>query len=56
VVYYATQGQAEKYRPFLNILSAVEPVHVIWMNGYEYVRIYNVDSLPPEVFKALADL
>jgi hypothetical protein len=56
VVYYATQGQAEKYRPFLNILSVVEPVHVIWMDGYEYVRIYKVDSLPPEVFKALADL
>jgi hypothetical protein len=56
VVYYANQGQMEKYRPFLNILSAVEPIHVIWMNGYEYVRIYKVDSLTPEIFKALADL
>lgn len=56
VVYYANQSQLEKYWPFLDILSAVEPVHVIWMNGYEYVRIYKVDSLPTEIFDALADL
>jgi len=56
VVYYANQSQLDKYRPFLNILSTVEPVHVIWLNGYEYVRIYQVDSFPPEIFEALAGL
>ena len=56
VVYYANQSQLEKYWPFLNILSTVKPFHVVWMNGYEYVRIYDVDSLPPEIFEALANL
>ena len=56
VVYYANQSQLEKYSPFLDVLSAVEPIHVIWMNGYEYVQIYKVDSIPPEIFEALADL
>ncbi len=56
VVYYANQGQLEKYGPYLDILSTMEPIHVIWMNGYEYIRIYQVDSFPPEIFQALADL
>jgi hypothetical protein len=56
VVYYANQGQLDKYGPYLDILSRVEPIHVIWMNGYEYVRIYKVDSFSPEIFQSLADL
>lgn len=56
VVYYANQGGMEKYQAYLNVLSAVEPMHVIWMDGYEYVRIYKVDSFPPEIFGELADL
>ncbi len=56
VVYYANQGQLEKYGPYLTILSTVEPMHVIWMDGYEYVRIYQVDTFPPELIQALADL
>ncbi|MCQ3937550.1 MAG: hypothetical protein DPW18_10960 [Chloroflexi bacterium] len=56
VVYYANQGQLPLYRNFLDVMSAVEPHHVIWLNGYEYVRIYKVDSLPPEIFEALANL
>lgn len=56
VVYYANQIQMEKYHPFINILEAVEPLQVIWMDGYEYVRIYKVDTLTPDVLKALANL
>jgi len=56
VVYYANQGQIEKYQAYLDILSTVEPIHVIWMDGYEYVRIYKITSFPPEIFKALANL
>lgn len=56
VVYYANQIQMEKYHPFINILEAVEPLQVIWMDGYEYVRIYKVDSLTPDVLEALANL
>ena len=56
VIYYANQIQMEKYHPFINILATVEPLHVIWMDGYEYVRIYKVDTLPPEIFEALANL
>jgi len=56
VVYYANQVQMEKYDTYLGILAQVEPYHVIWQDGYEYVRIYKVDSLPAEIFDELADL
>ena len=56
VVYYANQVQMPKYDAFLAILSEVEPLHVVWMDGYEYVRIYKIDALPPEIFERLADL
>ena len=56
VVYYANQVQLEKYDAYLNVLSVVEPLHVIWMDGYEYVRIYKIDSLPAETLEALGNL
>lgn len=56
IVYYANQGQLPHYQTYLKILSNVEPIHVVWMDGYEYVRIYDVDSLTPEILEALADL
>jgi hypothetical protein len=56
IVYYANQSQLNKYDAYLDILSKVEPVHVIWMNGYEYVRIYRIDTFSPETIQALADL
>jgi hypothetical protein len=56
VVYYANQGQLSHYDNFLQILSAIEPYHVIWMNGYEYVRIYKIDDFSPEIFTALENL
>ena len=56
VVYYAGQSQGEAYQAYLNILSAVKPIHVIWMDGYEYVQIYKIDSLPSGIFEALGNL
>ena len=56
VVYYANQNRLEKYHPYLNILETVDPIHVIWMDGYEYVRIYDVSTFTPEMYEALADL
>jgi len=53
VVYYANQVQMEKYDTYLKILSRAEPFHVIWLDGYEYIRIYKVDALPPEIFDEL---
>lgn len=56
IVYYANQGQLPHYQNFLKVLSAVKPFYVISMNGYEYVHIYKVDELSPEIFEALKDL
>ena len=56
VVYYANQGRSEKYGAYLDILSRVEPMHEIWMDGYKYIQIYQVDTFPPELFEALANL
>ncbi|MBL8100288.1 MAG: glycosyltransferase family 39 protein, partial [Anaerolineales bacterium] len=56
VVYYANQIQLPKYHPYLDIISTQEPIYEVWMDGYKYVQIYKVDSFPPEIFEALADL
>jgi hypothetical protein len=56
VVYYANQGQLEKYHAYLEVLAAAEPLHEIWMNGYRYVVIYKVDTLPESIFEALENL
>ena len=56
VVYTANQGKLEKYHSYLNILSKLEPIHEIYMDDYIYVQIYDVDSMPQEIFDALADL
>ncbi|HRJ76017.1 MAG TPA: hypothetical protein PLX90_08470, partial [Anaerolineales bacterium] len=56
VVYYANQIQLPKYHPYLDIISTQEPIYEVWMYGYKYVQVYAVDSFPPEIFEALADL
>ncbi|HCK65116.1 MAG TPA: hypothetical protein DHW49_02520 [Anaerolineae bacterium] len=56
IVYYANQGQLPHYQTFLKVLSNVEPFHVIWMNGYEYVRIYKIDDFTPEILEAFENL
>ncbi|MBK9210955.1 MAG: hypothetical protein IPL71_22815, partial [Anaerolineales bacterium] len=54
VLYYATQGHLDKYEPLLATLSSVQPIHEIWLDDYQYVTIYQVDSFPPAVFEAFA--
>lgn len=56
VVYYAAQGQFPKYGDFLNILSTVKPFHEIWLHGYKYVVIYQVDQFSNAVMDSLATL
>jgi len=53
VLYYANQGASAKYAPLFEALSVVKPLHEIWMDGYKYVVIYEVNALPPSVFEAL---
>lgn len=55
VVYYAVQGNTEKYSGLLETLSIVEPIHVVWLDGYKYVLVYSVDTFPASVFEALAE-
>jgi hypothetical protein len=31
-------------------LDQVEPMETIWVDGIEYARIYEVDSLPDQIF------
>ena len=56
VIYNANQGQLEKYSAYLNILSTVEPLQEVWLDGMRYVIIYQVDDLPESVFEALSNL
>lgn len=56
IVYYANQGQLAHHQNFVNAMSKAEPFHVVWLNGYEYVRIYKVDDLEPEIYEALSNL
>lgn len=56
IVYYANQGQLAHHQNFVNAMSKAEPFHVVWLNGYEYVRIYKVDDLGPEIYEALSNL
>jgi 4-amino-4-deoxy-L-arabinose transferase-like glycosyltransferase len=53
VLYFANQGKMEKYAPLFDALSAVEPIHEIWMDGYKYATIYAVGAFPPTVFEVL---
>ncbi|MBV6394087.1 MAG: hypothetical protein KPEEDBHJ_03333 [Anaerolineales bacterium] len=56
IVYYANQGQLAHHLNFVNAMAKAKPFHVVWLNGYEYVRIYKVDDLGPEIYEALSNL
>ena len=56
IVYNANQGQAEKYRDYLGILSTVQPLHEIWLDEMKYVTIYKVDDLTESIYEALLNL
>jgi hypothetical protein len=42
VVIYAHQWQRQVPKPLLRYVSALQPEHTIWLNGFEYVRIYKL--------------
>ena len=54
VVYYATQGALEKYAKLIQTLSVVDPIHEVWLDGYKYVMVYQVATLPESVFEILS--
>lgn len=54
VVYYAAQSQSDRYDQLLAALSAVQPLHEIWLNDYKYVVVYDVGTLSPAVLTELA--
>jgi len=56
VVYYALQGNLEKYAGLIEALSIVKPMHEVWLNGYKYAVVYRVDDFPATVFDSLAHL
>ncbi len=56
VVYHANQGQLDKYQNYLDVLSSVDPIQVIWLDGMKYVIIYKVDDLTESIYEALSNL
>lgn len=53
VIYYALERGRNTPANVMRALEAATPQKVIWLNGIEYVRIYRVDSLPPNFSKML---
>jgi hypothetical protein len=51
LVVYTNQWFRRLPPQLFDILDHVEPEHTIWINDIEYVRIYKVDELPPEIYK-----
>ncbi len=54
VIYYAVQGGVDKYANLLNALATVPPEKEIWLNGYKYVIIYRIDSIPPDLYAEMS--
>jgi hypothetical protein len=44
---YIHQWQRSPGRNLLRYLDQLTPIHSVWLNGMEYVRIYKVKRLPP---------
>jgi hypothetical protein len=55
VIYYQPQKSFGRVMNVVNALEPYPPEHVIWMNGIEYIRIYDIKTLPKEFFDALAN-
>jgi hypothetical protein len=56
-VIYIHQWQREMPKQLLNVLVERTPVHSIWIDGLEYVRIYNLQAppRPPEPSQAVKE-
>jgi hypothetical protein len=55
VIYYQPQKSFVRVMNVVNALEPYPPEHVIWMNGIEYIRIYDIKTLPKEFFDTLAN-
>jgi hypothetical protein len=54
VLYYELEHERNSPANVMQALESLQPEKSIWLNGIEYVRIYRVDSLPPQFYAALA--
>ena len=53
IVIYVNQSQRQLTRPLLDVLTSVEPEHIIVINNIEYAWIYDVRDIPQEDFEYL---
>ncbi|HTP00786.1 MAG TPA: glycosyltransferase family 39 protein [Anaerolineales bacterium] len=53
VLYYALEHQRNSPANVMQALESIQPLKSIWMNGIEYIRIYDVRDLPQAFYTAL---
>ena len=53
VIYYAYQKSMGRIMNLVNALEPYPPEKIIWMNGVEYIRIYDLRTLPKEFFDGI---
>ncbi len=51
LVVYSTQWSRGIPVGLFTHLAEVEPEHSVWINNIEYARIYDVNTLPPEIYE-----
>ena len=51
LVVYSTQWARGIPVGLFTHLAGVEPEHSVWINNIEYARIYDVNTLPPEIYE-----
>jgi len=51
LVVYSNQWRRGMPRGLFTHLAEVEPEHSVWINNIEYARIYDVNTLPPEIYE-----
>jgi 4-amino-4-deoxy-L-arabinose transferase-like glycosyltransferase len=51
LVVYSTQWSRGMPVGLFPHLAGVEPEHSVWINSIEYARIYDVNTLPPEIYE-----
>jgi hypothetical protein len=53
VIYYVNQKRRNIPANLLQALEGIPPESTLWVNGVEYIRIYEVDAFPDTVFALL---
>ncbi len=51
LIVYSTQWSRGIPVGLFTHLAGVEPEHSVWINNIEYARIYDVNTLPPEIYE-----